>query len=127
MSDTRDAGYDDFLDAAADGDPYYLESESGAASLPPLPRDPATGKPDLTEKPLPEPGQVLTYTRTAVAAPEFADDAPYIVAVAEFGPVRLTGQLRGVDPDDLAIGQSVELDVGRSETRDERVIVFSPA
>jgi uncharacterized OB-fold protein len=127
MSDTRDAGYDDFLDAVAEGEPYYLESESGEGYLPPLPRDPATGEAALEKRPLPETGEVLTHTMTNVAAPEFADDAPYVVAVASFGPVRLTGQLRGVDPADVEIGQSVELGLDRSATRDERVLVFSPA
>jgi len=126
MSDTRDAGYDDFLDAVAEGEPYYLESQSGEAHLPPMARDPATGETGLTEKPLPKSGEILTYTTTNVAAPEFVDDAPYVVAVAAFGPVRLTGQLRDVEPADVEIGQSVELGLDRSATSDERVLVFVP-
>jgi uncharacterized OB-fold protein len=127
MSDTRNAGYDDFLDAVAAGDPYYLESQSGEALLPPVARDPATGERELTERPLPETGEILTHTTTTVAAPEFVDDTPYVVAVVSFGPVTLTGQLRGVDPADVAVGLSVELGLDRSETTDERVLVFVPA
>jgi uncharacterized OB-fold protein len=124
MSDARDAGYDDFLDAVEDGDPYYLESPDGEAYLPPTERDPATGSTALTEQSLPDTGEILTHTTTNVATPQFADDAPFVVALASFGPVTLTGQLRDIDPAAAEIGQSVELGVERSETRDERVLVF---
>jgi len=128
MSDDgpRDDGYDDFLDAIQDGEPYYLESPSGDGWLPPRIRDPDTGERDLTEQPLPDTGEILTKTTTHVAAPDFADDAPFVVAIADFGPVNLTGQVRGIDPDDVEIGQSVEVDVGRTETTDDRVVVFRP-
>jgi uncharacterized OB-fold protein len=128
MSDApRDAGYDDFLDAVEAGEPYYLESPSGNGWLPPRDVDPQTGERELVEKDLPETGEVLTHTLTNVSGPSFADDTPYIVAVAQFGSVRITGQVRGVDHDDLDIGQEVELSVGRNETADERVVVFEPA
>jgi uncharacterized OB-fold protein len=65
-------------------------------------------------------------TTTYVATPDFADDAPFVVAIADFGPVQLTGQVRGADPDDVDIGDDVELDVGRTETTDERVVTFHP-
>jgi uncharacterized OB-fold protein len=130
MSDderVRDVGYDDFLDAVEAGEPYYLESPSGNGWLPPRRVDPETGEGDLTEEPLPETGEILTMTVTNVAGPSFADDAPYVVAVAQFGPVRLTGQVRGMDHDDVEIGQAVEIGVGRNETEDERLVVFEPA
>jgi len=125
--DARTAGYDDFLDAAEAGEPYYLEGSDGAGWLPPRTVDPVTGDPDLTERALPQPGTVLTYTRVEVAGPRFAEDTPYVVAIARFGPVDVTGQLRGIDPDDVAVGDRVELGVGRTVTRDDRVIVFEPA
>ena len=43
MSDderVRDAGYDDFLDAVEDGEPYYLAGSDGNGWLPPRIRDP---------------------------------------------------------------------------------------
>jgi uncharacterized OB-fold protein len=123
---TRDAGYDDFLDAVAEGEPYYLETDEGGAQLPPMPHDPATGEAGLTEQPLPDAGEILTHTTTHIAAPQFEDDAPYVTAVAAFGPVNVTGQLRGIDHEDVEIGQTVTLGVERSETRDERVLVFYP-
>ncbi|MEF8782594.1 MAG: OB-fold domain-containing protein [Haloarculaceae archaeon] len=124
--DVRDVGYDDFLDAVEAGEPYYLESPSGNGWLPPKDVDPETGERELVETDLPTTGEVLTYTITNVAGPSFADDTPYVVAVAEFGPVNITGQVRGMDHDDVEIGQEVELSVGRNETADERVVVFEP-
>ena len=128
----RDAGYDDFLDAVEAGEPYYLESPSGNGWLPPREFDPETGEGELTEESLPETGEVLTKTVVNVAGPSFADDAPDVVAVAQFGPVRLTGQLRvegqkrGVGPEEVEVGQEVEIDVGHNETEGERVIVLEP-
>ena len=124
---TRDAGYDDFLDAVADGEPYYLETDDGETHLPPMPYDPATGEAGLTEQSLPEPGEILTHTTTHIAAPQFEADAPYVTAVAAFGPVSVTGQVRGIEHEDVEIGQAVTLGVDRSETRDERVLVLYPA
>lgn len=124
---TRDAGYDDFLDAVADGEPYYLETDDGGAHLPPMPYDPATGEAEPAERSLPEPGEILTHTTTHIAAPQFEDDAPYVTAVAAFGPVSVTGQVRNIDHEDVEIGRAVTLGVERSETRDERVLVLYPA
>jgi uncharacterized OB-fold protein len=123
---TRDAGFDDFLDAVEEGEPYYLETENGDTHLPPMPYDPATGTEGLAERPLPETGEILTHTTTHIAAPQFADDAPYVTAVAEFGPVRVTGQVQDIDHEAVEIGRAVTLGVERSETRDERVLVFYP-
>ncbi len=127
MSDAREAGYDDFLDAVEDGEPYYLEGTDGDGYLPPRLLDPATGEQDLTEQPLPDTGELLTYTQTHVASPQFADDAPFVVAIAEFGPVRITGQIREQEASDVEIGQEVELGIEHSETKDERLVVFTPA
>jgi len=126
MSDVRNNGYDDFLDAVEDGEPYYLESPSENGWLPPAMVDPTTGEGDLTEQPLSDTGEVLTFTTTNVAGPAFSDDAPFVVAVAEFGPVDITGQLRDIDPEDVEIGQEVTLDVGQTETTDERLLIFRP-
>lgn len=127
MSDSRHAGFDDFLDAVEDGEPYYLEGTDGDGYLPPRLIDPATGSQELTEEELPETGELLTYTQTHVASPEFADDAPFVVAIAEFGPVKVTGQVRGIDAEDVEIGQEVEIGVDHSETKEKRLVVFHPA
>lgn len=129
MSDddpVRDGGYDDFLDAIDEDEPFYLAGSDGNGWLPPRFRNPVTGDRDLSEEPLPDTGEVLTMTTVYVSGPSFVDDAPYVVAIAEFGAVRLTGQVRGVDPDDVEIGQSVEIGVDRTETTGERLVVFDP-
>lgn len=126
MTDGRDAGFDDFLDAVEDGDPYYLESPTGNGWLPPLEVDPETGERELVEHPLPQPGKIQTHTTVNVPTPRFEDDAPYVVALAGFGPVNVTGQVRGVDPEDVEIGMEVNIDVDRTETTGERLVVFRP-
>ena len=125
--DARDDGYDDFIDAVEDGEPFYLESPSGNGWLPPRACDPETGEQELVEKELPETGEILTHTTTYVSGPDFADDAPYVVAIASFGPVNITGQMRDIDPESVEIGQEVEIGVERTQTLDERVLVFYPA
>ncbi|WP_135820042.1 Zn-ribbon domain-containing OB-fold protein [Halostella litorea] len=122
----RDAGYDDFLDAAEAGEAYYLSCPEGHGSLPPRTVCPDCGDPDLAEEPLPAAGEVETFTVAHVATPAFADDAPYVTAIARFGPVRLTGQLRGVDPDEAEAGLPVELAVEASETTGRRLLAFRP-
>jgi len=122
----RDAGYDDFLDAVETGEAYYLACPDGHGWLPPRTVCPDCGSTDLTEEPLPEAGEVETYTVAHVAAPSFADDAPYVTAIARFGPIRVTGLLRGVDPDDADRGLAVELVVGASETTGRRLLAFDP-
>jgi uncharacterized OB-fold protein len=54
-------------------------------------------------------GQVYTWTVTHQASlPQFASDAPYIVAVVELEEgVRMVSRLRGVAPEALAIGLPV--------------------
>lgn len=122
----RDGAYDDLLDAMEDGEGYYLASSEGRGWLPPQAVDPSSGETDLTEKPLPEEGAVETYTVINVATPDFADDAPFALAIVDMGPVKLTGQIRGVDPTDVEIGMTVEPTVVRAETTGERFVGFEP-
>ena len=124
----RDAAHDDWLDAVADGVGYALVCPEGRGSLPPRRVCPECGATSLSEEPLPDEGTVETFTVVHVPPPRFADDAPYVTAIAVFGPVRLTGVLRGVDADDDAVplGLSVDADVGTRETDGGRVVVFRP-
>lgn len=124
------ASYDEWLDAIDAGEGFYLESPAGVGSLPPRRVCPETGSTDLTRKPLPETGSIETYSVVHVATPGFADDAPYVSAIADFGSVRITGIVRGIDPDALhgesIIGDEVRLTVETRETTDDRLVVFSP-
>jgi uncharacterized OB-fold protein len=122
----RDDGFDDLLDAIADGDGYYVECTNGHGSLPPRLACPQCGSQDLSEELLPDSGEIRTYTVVTVPTPQFEEDAPYVTAVVDFGPVSITGQVQGVDPEDVETGQVVGIDVGETVTRDERLIVFEP-
>jgi uncharacterized OB-fold protein len=119
----RDAGYDDFLDALADGDGYYLECENGHGSLPPRRVCPQCDSRELVQTALPETGTIDSYTVVHVAAPSFVDDAPYAVAVADFGAVRLTGQVQSA-LDAVETGLRVAPGVGETETTGERLLTF---
>ena len=124
--EVRDAGYDDWLDAVSEGEAYYLECPEGHGSLPPRRVCPDCGATDLEETPLSETGEIETFSITYISTPAFEDDAPYAIAVANFGPVRVTGQLTGIDVEDVENGLTVELEVVTSETTGERVLAFRP-
>ena len=127
MSDkARDGQYDDLIDAIEVGEGYYLECANGHGWLPPRRVCPDCRSRDLTETPLPESGEVATYTTVAVATPQFSADTPYVTAIVDYGPVRVTGLLRGVDPDDIEVGMPVGIEVGERETTGDRAIVFRP-
>jgi uncharacterized OB-fold protein len=120
-------GYDEWLAALREGEGYYLACPNEHGSLPPRRRCPHCGSGELTERDLPETGEIATFTETQVPIPSFAEDAPYVVAIATFGDVRVTGQLRGIESRDVAIGQSVTADVVDRDTTDDPLVVFRPA
>lgn len=55
-------------------------------------------------------GKVLSYTVTHVAAEGFEDQVPYVLAIIELedGP-RLTAQITDCNPDEIKIGDEVEM------------------
>jgi len=127
MTETeRDGEYSDWLDAIENDAGYYLACENGHGWLPPRRVCPDCGSRDLTEEPLPDAGTVATHTTIAVPTPSFEDDAPYVTAVVDFGPVSVTGLLRGVDPADVGIGDTVGIEVGDRVTTGDRAVVFRP-
>lgn len=116
-------GYDDWLDAIADDDGYYLECPRGHGSLPPRRVCPRCG--DTVEtRSLPASGVIDTYTIVHVSTPSLSPDTPYVTAVATFEPVRLTGFLR-IDPADATVGITVEATVGQT-TRGDRAVFLKP-
>jgi uncharacterized OB-fold protein len=121
-----DTGYDEWIDAVESGEGYYLECPDGHGSLPPRRTCPHCGALTLAKSPLPESGTIETFGVVHVAAPSFADDTPYATGVVDFGPVRVTGVVRGVDHDGLEVGMSVGVGVEPTETTGESVVVFRP-
>ncbi|MFO7834245.1 MAG: OB-fold domain-containing protein, partial [Halohasta sp.] len=113
------ATYDEWLDAIDAGEPFYLRSPEGHGSLPPRRVCPHSGSTDLSREPLPETGTIETYTVVHVGATKFDDDTPYVSAVVDFGPVALTGIVRGVDPEAGAVGQDVGVTAGTPQTAGE--------
>lgn len=120
------AGYDGFLDALEAGDGFHLECANGHGSLPPRRACPHCGDTRLSETALPATGTVETYTVVHVPTPQLADDVPYVTAIAGFGPVRLSGFLRGVAIDDDHVGTAVAPTVASTETEAQRAIVLRP-
>ncbi|MFB6132807.1 MAG: Zn-ribbon domain-containing OB-fold protein [Halanaeroarchaeum sp.] len=120
----RDAGYDDFIDALETGSGYYLECSEGHGSLPPRRVCPQCGDRDLARRDLPEAGTILAHTVVHVPTPRFVDDVPYVTAIADFGSLRVTGQIVGTDPNTVENGATVVPDVGRTETDGDRLLTF---
>lgn len=121
----REGGYDDWLDAVAAGEGFYLACPEGHASLPPRRACPRCGARDLTETSIPDAGEVTAHTVVRVPTPSFAEEAPFVTALAAFGPVRLTGVVRA-DPDAVEAGLGVSLGVGTVAGREDRLLVFEP-
>lgn len=129
MSDSetaRDGAFDDWLDAIEDSGGYYIECTNGHGTLPPRQVCPHCGSRELSETQLPDSGEIETYTVITVATPQFEDDAPFITAIVDFGPVTVTGQIRDTDPEDVETGQVVGIDVEKTTTTGDRLVVFEP-
>lgn len=122
----RNAGYADLVDAIADGEGYYLSCANGHGSLPPRHACPDCGSQELDKQLLPETGEIETFTVIYTTTPTFADDTPYVTAIANFGPVRLTGQMYEPDPDSIEIGMTVSPDIVETASTGDRVIVYKP-
>ena len=127
MSDeiTND-GYDQAIEAIGAGEPYALECPNGHHSMPPRRVCPECGESELEEVDIPTSGELLTYNVTQVPTPDFADDVPFVLGIAEFGGVRLTGRVQA-DADEVEVGIPVELGLGESETTERPLITFDLA
>ena len=124
----RDTGYDEWVDALAAGEGFYVECANGHGSLPPRRVCPECGSRDLSEEPLPASGELATFSEVHVAPPAFADETPYVTGIADFGPVRITGAVRGVDADAVAVGTRVSVGVAdrSDDAAAERLVVLEP-
>ncbi|MFB6169097.1 MAG: Zn-ribbon domain-containing OB-fold protein [Haloferacaceae archaeon] len=122
----RDRGYDDWMDALDAGEGYLLRCANGHGSLPPRWVCPDCGSGELTEEALPAGGELVTHTVIHVGTQGFDAQAPYTVGIAQVGDVRITGLVRGVDPEDVEVGATVEPSVGENPQTGDRVVVFRP-
>ncbi|QSG08212.1 Zn-ribbon domain-containing OB-fold protein [Halapricum desulfuricans] len=119
-------GYDQALDAIENGEPYALECPEGHQSMPPRQVCPECGASDLEEVEIPLSGELLSYNVTYVPTPDFGDDVPFVLGVAEFDDVRLTGRVQA-DAEDVEVGSAVEVGLGESETTGRPLVTFDLA
>ena len=126
MSQAGDAErtHDDFCEAIESDDPFYLACPDGHGSVPPRRVCPECGAQSLTEQSLPETGRVQAATVVHVATAAFVDDVPYVTAIADFGPVSLTGVITGASPDAVEHGTEVTVGIERPEHRQRPTLVF---
>lgn len=122
----RDGAFDDWLDAIEEGEPHYLECGEGHGFLPPRRICPECGSREMTEEVLPETGVVETFTVINVAAPDFSEDTPYTTAIAQFGPVRITGVMPDIDSEEVETGMEVKIALGERETTGDDLVLFEP-
>ena len=121
MSDSR---YDEFLDAIDAGEPFYLRCPQDHASLPPQRICPECRSKEVTREPLSRTGEIKTYSVVTVPLPQLSDNSPYIVAIADFGPLNITGHCQGMDPENVKVGKQVSVSVTMIE--EKRTLVFEP-
>jgi uncharacterized OB-fold protein len=121
------AWFDAFTDAIeADEQEYLTCTTCGHGTLPPRQMCPTCGSTDLTRKPLSRRGEIVSFTTISITIPKFHGETPYTVALVELDEeITLTGQLRDVTPEELAIGDEVVLG---TEPHDEGtdIITFRP-
>ncbi|MFB6142657.1 MAG: Zn-ribbon domain-containing OB-fold protein [Halorientalis sp.] len=119
-------GYDQALAAIEAGEPYALECPNGHQSMPPRRVCPECGESHLDEVDIPASGELLTYNVTYVPTPDFADDVPFVLGIAEFDDVRLTGRIQA-EAEEVEVGTPVEIGLGESETDGEPLVTFDLA
>jgi len=118
--------HDEFCRAIETGDPFYLVCPDGHGSVPPRRVCPQCGAEPLTTRPLPDTGRVQAATVVHVATAAFADSVPYVTAIADFGPVTLTGIVTETSPDAVEHGTAVTVGIERTDERQRPTLVFEP-
>lgn len=119
--------YNDFLDALSEEDGFYLECPNGHPSFPPYRVCSVCGESDVTKRSLSDRGIVIAHTVIHVPPPRFSDQAPYVVAIADFEGVELTGHLTSEAVDAIENGVEVSVTTGQSEETSERYVEFKIA
>ena len=116
----------DFAEGIDDESPIYLACEDcDEVALPPRAVCPECGTRTFEERSLSTTATVAAATQIFSSIPEFADETPYTVVLADFEEgLRLTGQLRGAD--EVNVGESVAVGAER-RGEDAWIVTFSPA
>ena len=118
--------HDEFCEAIEAEDPFYLACPDGHGSVPPRGVCPQCGAESLTTRPLPDTGRIRAATVVHVATSAFADSVPYVTAIAEFGPVSLTGVVAETTPEAVEHGMEVTVGIERADGRQRPTLVFEP-
>lgn len=111
------AWFDTFTETIASGEQQYRSCEAcGDSTLPPRQICPTCGSTKLTQKPLSDRGEIVSFTEISITIPKFHGETPYTVVLVELGEeIILTGQLRETTASDVAIGDEVVLDTERHD------------
>lgn len=80
----------------------------------------------MEKRPLPDTGEIATFTVIHAPMPAFSDNVQYTTAVVDFGLVQLTGQVRGVNPEAVNTEMTVTPAIIETETTGDRIIGFQP-
>jgi uncharacterized OB-fold protein len=122
--DVSNGSHTAWLDAIESGRGFYLECPDGHGWLPPRGVCKTCSSTDLDRVALPASGRIETYTEIHVPSPRFEHEDSVVVAIADFGGVSITGRLDNTAAESIELGTSVEVDVERSATTDERILTF---
>jgi uncharacterized OB-fold protein len=108
---------------------YRLEAGKcktcGAISFPPRIVCPSCGGREFETTKLAETGKILTYTIIRVPPHQFADQAPYAVAIVELGDgVKVMGQVADCDFDKIKIGMRVKFEFRTISSEGEAGVIY---
>ena len=100
---------------------YRLEAskfkKSGKTYFPKRLIDPETGDTEQETVKLPETGKIVTFTVIRIAPPQWGDESPYALAVAELTDgTRLMAQVTDCDVEKVEVGMEVRIEFRRVQS-----------
>jgi len=131
LQDAEHTEIHQFYDNLHEGDLTTTEcGDCGAIHFPPRIVCPECHSDDLAYTSLPHRGELFAFTEVRGAAPiGMNDDVPFVVAVVDLGPVRLSARVVDAGYEDLSIGDEVELvivDLDDATDQDRVFFRFTP-
>jgi len=119
MSEVRPFTIDSFYKFVSEGKIMAAKcSTCGATMLPPKPVCTKCYSKDLTWFPVPNKGNLLTYTVIHVAPKQFEAQAPYPIGIVKLGQgLQLLGMIRGVEPNQIEIGMELAVDFEKTSNK----------